>query len=409
MLEPFVTSSPKSGSTKGGVESSYASDPMMNFTEKDLVRGAEDAGFARFMSSCGWTSNRGGRRNPKAHTIGEALQQPSRTRNSPVSRSTSARGRGGGALFDGLPICARSRRSGGPTSTRPVTPPSRGVSSSRPPSVSSGQGAGCSPSPGKRPSGGVGTRVRVTAAAPARLWEADETDGVVGRRRSPPESRVYWIASVRPDGLPHCPSDGIWLDDACTSGAAPTPSMRNVRATGRAVAHGRRARRCRHRRRQRHRRTPRLTSRTPRRGEQHQVRGLRDDDAARGLREHRCHATRPPRARVDPYPETRRDSSSLTRPVRAWACVGRSEVDGSSRDRGLAVRRRSGCAAEKNSSPLDPKRKYRRGGRCRLPMPSRCTCRSRRRDSPAARWFLEIPARILPSSRRSRARARRRR
>ena len=39
------------------------------------------------------------------------------------------------------------------------------------------------------------------------------------------DSRVYWIASVRPDGRPHIvPSDGIWLDDALYFGAAPTPS-----------------------------------------------------------------------------------------------------------------------------------------------------------------------------------------
>jgi nitroimidazol reductase NimA-like FMN-containing flavoprotein (pyridoxamine 5'-phosphate oxidase superfamily) len=53
------------------------------------------------------------------------------------------------------------------------------------------------------------------------------------------ESRVYWIASVRPDGGPHIvPSDGIWLDDALYFGGSPdTVHMRNVRATGRAVAH----------------------------------------------------------------------------------------------------------------------------------------------------------------------------
>jgi hypothetical protein len=53
------------------------------------------------------------------------------------------------------------------------------------------------------------------------------------------ESRVYWIASVRPDGRPHVvPSDGIWLDDALYFGGSPdTVHMRNVRATGRAVAH----------------------------------------------------------------------------------------------------------------------------------------------------------------------------
>jgi len=53
------------------------------------------------------------------------------------------------------------------------------------------------------------------------------------------ESRVYWIASVRPDGRPHIvPSDGVWLDDALYFGGSPvTVHMRNVRATGRAVAH----------------------------------------------------------------------------------------------------------------------------------------------------------------------------
>ena len=53
------------------------------------------------------------------------------------------------------------------------------------------------------------------------------------------ESRVYWIASVRPDGRPHIvPSDGIWLDDALYFGGSPdTVHMRNVRATGLAVAH----------------------------------------------------------------------------------------------------------------------------------------------------------------------------
>jgi Pyridoxamine 5'-phosphate oxidase len=53
------------------------------------------------------------------------------------------------------------------------------------------------------------------------------------------ESRVYWIASVRPDGRPHVvPSDGIWLDDALYFGGSPeTVHMRNVHADGRAVAH----------------------------------------------------------------------------------------------------------------------------------------------------------------------------
>ena len=53
------------------------------------------------------------------------------------------------------------------------------------------------------------------------------------------ESRVYWIASVRPDGRPHVvPSDGIWLDDALYFGGSPeTVHMRNVSADGRAAAH----------------------------------------------------------------------------------------------------------------------------------------------------------------------------
>lgn len=53
------------------------------------------------------------------------------------------------------------------------------------------------------------------------------------------ESRIYWIASVRPDGRPHVvPSDGIWLDDALYFGGSPeTVHMRNVSAEGRAAAH----------------------------------------------------------------------------------------------------------------------------------------------------------------------------
>lgn len=53
------------------------------------------------------------------------------------------------------------------------------------------------------------------------------------------ESRVYWIASVRPDGRPHVvPSDGIWLDDALYfGGSEDTVHMRNLRANGHAVAH----------------------------------------------------------------------------------------------------------------------------------------------------------------------------
>lgn len=34
------------------------------------------------------------------------------------------------------------------------------------------------------------------------------------------ESRVYWIATTRPDGRPHVvPSDGVWLDGALYSAA----------------------------------------------------------------------------------------------------------------------------------------------------------------------------------------------
>jgi hypothetical protein len=60
-----------------------------------------------------------------------------------------------------------------------------------------------------------------------------EADGLLA------ESRVYWIASVRPDGRPHVvPSDGIWLGNALYFGGSPeTVHMRNVRATGHAVAH----------------------------------------------------------------------------------------------------------------------------------------------------------------------------
>ena len=52
--------------------------------------------------------------NPKAHTTGERSEQPSRTRNSPVSRNTFVRSRTRGeALFNQrLPICTRSRHRG---------------------------------------------------------------------------------------------------------------------------------------------------------------------------------------------------------------------------------------------------------------------------------------------------------
>lgn len=53
------------------------------------------------------------------------------------------------------------------------------------------------------------------------------------------ESRVYWIATTRPDGRPHVvPSDGIWLDAGLYFGGSPeTVHMRNVRANGTAAAH----------------------------------------------------------------------------------------------------------------------------------------------------------------------------
>lgn len=53
------------------------------------------------------------------------------------------------------------------------------------------------------------------------------------------DSRVYWIATARPDGRPHVvPSDGIWLDGALYFGGSPeTVHMRNVRETRHVVAH----------------------------------------------------------------------------------------------------------------------------------------------------------------------------
>jgi SAM-dependent methyltransferase len=70
---------------EGWVESSYASDPMMNFTEKDLVRCAEDAGFGEVHvellvdiepGTCvvDWERMLNTSPNPKAHTTGEALR-----------------------------------------------------------------------------------------------------------------------------------------------------------------------------------------------------------------------------------------------------------------------------------------------------------------------------------------------
>jgi arsenite methyltransferase len=70
---------------EGWVESSYASDPMMNFTEKDLVRCAEDAGFGEVHAELlvdiepgtrvvDWERMLNTSPNPKAHTVGEALR-----------------------------------------------------------------------------------------------------------------------------------------------------------------------------------------------------------------------------------------------------------------------------------------------------------------------------------------------
>lgn len=70
---------------EGWVESSYASDPMMNFTEKDLVRYAEDAGFREVHvelrvdvepGTCvvDWERMLNTSPNPKANTVGEVLR-----------------------------------------------------------------------------------------------------------------------------------------------------------------------------------------------------------------------------------------------------------------------------------------------------------------------------------------------
>jgi arsenite methyltransferase len=70
---------------EGFVESSYASDPMMNFTEKDLVRYAEDAGFGEVHVELlvdiepgtwvvDWERLVNTSPNPNARTAGEALR-----------------------------------------------------------------------------------------------------------------------------------------------------------------------------------------------------------------------------------------------------------------------------------------------------------------------------------------------
>jgi arsenite methyltransferase len=70
---------------EGWVESSFASDPMMNFTEKDLVRCAEDAGFREVHVELlvdvepgtwvvDWERMLNTSPNPNARTIGEALR-----------------------------------------------------------------------------------------------------------------------------------------------------------------------------------------------------------------------------------------------------------------------------------------------------------------------------------------------
>jgi ubiquinone/menaquinone biosynthesis C-methylase UbiE len=70
---------------EGWVESSYACDPMMNFTEKDLVRCAEDAGFREVHVELlvdvepgtwvvDWERMLNTSPNPNARTIGESLR-----------------------------------------------------------------------------------------------------------------------------------------------------------------------------------------------------------------------------------------------------------------------------------------------------------------------------------------------
>jgi len=70
---------------EGWVESSYATDPMMNFTEKDLVRYAEEAGFGEVRGDLrvdvapgswvvDWQRLCNFSPNPNAHTVGEVIQ-----------------------------------------------------------------------------------------------------------------------------------------------------------------------------------------------------------------------------------------------------------------------------------------------------------------------------------------------
>jgi arsenite methyltransferase len=70
---------------EGWVESSFASDPMMNFTEKDLLRCAEDAGFRDVhvellvdvepgTEVVDWERMLNTSPNPNARTVGEALR-----------------------------------------------------------------------------------------------------------------------------------------------------------------------------------------------------------------------------------------------------------------------------------------------------------------------------------------------
>ena len=70
---------------EGWVDSSYADDPMMNFTEKDLLRFAEDAGFNEIHVELqvdvqpgtyvvDWKRLLNTSPNPNAHTAGESLR-----------------------------------------------------------------------------------------------------------------------------------------------------------------------------------------------------------------------------------------------------------------------------------------------------------------------------------------------
>ncbi len=53
------------------------------------------------------------------------------------------------------------------------------------------------------------------------------------------EAKVYWFATVRPDGRPHVvPLDGIWVDDVWYYGGAPeTVHRRNIEANPFATIH----------------------------------------------------------------------------------------------------------------------------------------------------------------------------